>query len=193
MTRPDRPGFSAQERIRGSGVRTLSRISIRFSASAGLSGGEPLGDCSARNVVETMKGISCGSTPSFARSSGEIGGKSGKWLRLLVGCTYDARECASLCGTWVPADIQILQLGGGQREVRSKLLSIRRRLSNVFMSTPITCARGVAGYRAPVFNHIPSSCNHIRAHHWTSNDAPCAEFYVRNPTKANALPRTAVE
>ena len=56
---------------------TLSRISIRFTASAGVSGGEPLGDCSARNVVETMKGISCASTPSFARSSGAIGGKSG--------------------------------------------------------------------------------------------------------------------
>jgi hypothetical protein len=59
------------------GRRTLSRISTRFSASAGLSGGEPLGDCSARNVVETMKGMSWDSTPSFTRSSGAMGGKSG--------------------------------------------------------------------------------------------------------------------
>ena len=56
----------------------MSRISTRFFASAGLRGGEPLGDCSARRVVDTMKGISWDSTPSFTRSSGEIGGKSGE-------------------------------------------------------------------------------------------------------------------
>ena len=68
--------FSARVKLYFGG-RTLSRISIRFSASTGVSGGDPLGDCSARKVVETMKGISCASTPSFARSSGAIGGKSG--------------------------------------------------------------------------------------------------------------------
>ena len=57
---------------------TLSRISARFSASTGVSEGEPLGDCSARKVVEIMKGMSCAPTPSFARSSGAIGGRSGE-------------------------------------------------------------------------------------------------------------------
>lgn len=58
-----------------------------FSASVGLSGSEPLDDCSARNVVETMKGISRDSTPSFTRSSAAIGGRSGEGLSLSVGHT----------------------------------------------------------------------------------------------------------
>ena len=56
----------------------MSRISIRFSASLGLSGGGPFGDCSAHNVAETMKGINRDSTPSFTRSSGAMGGKPRK-------------------------------------------------------------------------------------------------------------------
>ena len=46
----------------------MSRISTRFSASVGLSVGEPFDDCSARSVVETMKGMSWGLTPSLTRS-----------------------------------------------------------------------------------------------------------------------------
>ena len=61
----------------------MSSISTRLSASTGLSGGKPLGDCSARNVVETMKGMSCDSTPSFVRSSA-IGGNSGEGPSLSV-------------------------------------------------------------------------------------------------------------
>ena len=53
---------------------TLSRISTRLSASTGPSGGGPFSDRSTCDVVETMKGISCASTPSFARSSGVMGG-----------------------------------------------------------------------------------------------------------------------
>ena len=64
---------------------TLSRSSIKFTASVRVSGGEPLGDSSARNTVEMMKCISCASTPSFARSSGAIGGNSGEGLSLSVG------------------------------------------------------------------------------------------------------------
>ena len=84
---------------------TLSRISISFSAPALLSGGEPLGDCSARNIVEMMKGISCASTPSFARSSGAIGGKSGEGLSSSVGYAPDDRVWDSLWGTYRTRDI----------------------------------------------------------------------------------------
>ena len=59
---------------------TLSRISIRLSASAGLSGGEPFDDCSTRNIVEIMKGMSRDSTPSLARSLGTTGGRSGEMI-----------------------------------------------------------------------------------------------------------------
>ena len=61
----------------------MSSVSTSFSASAKPSGGKPLGSCSARRVVDMMKGISCDSTPSFVRSSGAIGGKSDEGL--LVG------------------------------------------------------------------------------------------------------------
>jgi len=71
-TQPGCQGFSMQGVIHG-GERTLSRISTRFPASAKLSGGEPFDGCSARDIVETVKGMSCGSIPSFARSSGTIG------------------------------------------------------------------------------------------------------------------------
>ena len=84
---------------------TSSRISISFSASALLSGGQPLGDCSARNVVEMMKGISCASTPSFARSSGAIGGKSGEGLSSSVGYARDDGVWDSLWGTYGARDI----------------------------------------------------------------------------------------
>jgi len=57
---------------------TLSRISTRSSASDGVSGGEASGNSLTRNVVETTKGISRGSTPSFTRSSAAVGGKSGE-------------------------------------------------------------------------------------------------------------------
>ena len=56
--------------------RTSSRILIRFSAST-RPGGRPLGDYSARDVVERMKGVSCA---LFARTSGATGGKSGVGL-----------------------------------------------------------------------------------------------------------------
>ena len=65
-------------------MRTLSRISTKNSTSAGLSGGEPSGDCSSCRTVDMMKGIICDSTPSSARSSGVIGGKSKSGERLLV-------------------------------------------------------------------------------------------------------------
>lgn len=73
-TRPDRGGSTPGLNFRRG--FTLSRISTRFFASAGLSGGVPPDDCSTSNVVETMKGMGCESTPSFAKSSGVIGGKS---------------------------------------------------------------------------------------------------------------------
>ena len=66
-------------------MRTLSRVSTRFSTSTGLSGGTTVGDCSACSSVEIMKGISCDSTPSFARSEGVMGGGSGEGCFLLVG------------------------------------------------------------------------------------------------------------
>ena len=51
---------------------------MRFSASTGLSGGEPLGECSTHDAAETMEGMNCASIPSFARSSGKMGRKSGE-------------------------------------------------------------------------------------------------------------------
>ena len=75
----------------------MSRISTGSSASAGVSGGEPFGDCSARNVVETTKGISRGSTPNFARSSAAIGGKSCEGLSSSVGHGRVGGD-SSLCG-----------------------------------------------------------------------------------------------
>ena len=82
---------------------TLSRISIRFSTSPGPSGGEgvPWEDRSARNAAEMMKGMSCDSTPSFARSSEAIGGKSGEWLPL---------------SSWIPADMRICGSTGGHED-----------------------------------------------------------------------------
>ena len=77
---------------------TLSRVSISFSASALLSGGEPLGDCSARNIAETIEGISCGSTPSFARSSEAIGGNSDEGRSASVGYAHDDGVWDSLWG-----------------------------------------------------------------------------------------------
>ena len=69
---------------------TLSRISIRFSASTGLRGGEPLGDCSARNAAETTKGINCASTPNFVSSSKKVGVKSGGGLSSSVDYISDS-------------------------------------------------------------------------------------------------------
>jgi len=91
MTRPNCLAFSAQGGIHG-GTFTLSRISTRSTASVVLSGGKLLDDCSARNVAVTMKGISCDSTPSFARSSGVIGGKSDEGLLSSVGYAQNARD-----------------------------------------------------------------------------------------------------
>jgi len=55
-----------------------------FPASAGLSGGGPFSSCSACNIVEMVKGMSRGSIPSFARSSGTIGTTSGEGTSSLV-------------------------------------------------------------------------------------------------------------
>ena len=94
------PGFAVEEdktlsscdltpvKIRAVG-HTLSRISTRFTASTGVSGGGPFGDCSARSIVEMVKGISCVLTPSLVRSSGVIGGKSDEDLSPSV---HHARE-----------------------------------------------------------------------------------------------------
>ena len=87
----------------------MSRISTRFFASAGLSGGEPPGDCSASNVVETTKGISCDSTPSFARSSGAMGGSSGEGTYSSVNHACDGGDWYTLWGTWILTDIVILE------------------------------------------------------------------------------------
>ena len=67
---------------------TLSRISTRLSTSARLNGGKLFGACSARDTMETTKGINCDSTPSLTRSSGAMGGKSGEGLASLVGCAH---------------------------------------------------------------------------------------------------------
>ena len=81
---------------------TLSRISTRLSASTEVSGGEPLGDCSARNVVETMNGMSWASTPSLARSSGGMEEKSGEGFSSSAGQTRDRGDEDSL---WITADM----------------------------------------------------------------------------------------
>jgi len=94
------------------GSHTLSRISTRVPASAGLRGGEPLGDCSARRVVDTMKGISCDATPSFVRSSGVIGGKSHR-ARSSVVASGTLRDWGSLWGTWLPVDMSNPSQGTG--------------------------------------------------------------------------------
>ena len=89
----------------------MSRISTRFSASAGLREGEPFDDCSTRNVVETMKGISCDSTPSFTRSSVAIGGKScGR--PFVSGHASNGLKGDSLCGLSIPPDISTLGSAG---------------------------------------------------------------------------------
>ena len=93
--------------------RTLSSVSTRFSASAGLSGGEAFGDCSAHSVVETMKGISCDATPSFTRSSSAIGGWSNEWISLSVGRPDASLEYDLLCKLWFPSDISIGGSEGG--------------------------------------------------------------------------------
>lgn len=70
---------------------TLSRISTRFFVSVRLSGGKPLDDCSARNVVDTMKAINCDSSLSLVRSSRAIGGKSDEDPSSSVGYAQGAR------------------------------------------------------------------------------------------------------
>ena len=86
-----------------------------FSVSSGL---RSFGDCSARNVIETMKGISRDSTPSFSRSSAAIGGKSGERFLLSVGHAREGRDYDLLCGPWVPSDMLILEpaRGNGSRK-----------------------------------------------------------------------------
>ena len=54
--------------------------------------------------METTKGISCDATPSFARSSGVIGGKSGE-KSSSADCAQDAGKWGSPWGTWTPADM----------------------------------------------------------------------------------------
>ena len=82
MTRPVRQGVQC---MGGSqeGEHTLSRISIRFSASVRLM---PSGDCSTCNVADTTDGISCASTPSFARSSEAMGRDSDEPLLVSGQC-----------------------------------------------------------------------------------------------------------
>lgn len=58
----------AQGKFADTSERTMSRMSIRYSAPVGESGVGSLEDRSARHAVETMKGISRDSTPSSIRS-----------------------------------------------------------------------------------------------------------------------------
>jgi hypothetical protein len=62
-----------------------------FSASAGLSGGKSSGDCSSCDIAKTMKGISCGSTPRFVRSSGDTGGRPGRGVSSSVNYAHERR------------------------------------------------------------------------------------------------------
>ena len=82
MTRPVRRGVrcmgGSQE-----GEHTLSRISIRFSASVRLM---PSDDCSTCNAADTTDGITCASTPSFARSSEAMGRDSDEPLLVSGQC-----------------------------------------------------------------------------------------------------------
>ena len=88
MAQPDLSKFSV-----GGGIhlvsRTMSGISVKPSASTGQSGGEPLGDCSIHSVAEMIRVMSCASTPSLARSSRAMEGKSGEGLSPSVGCARD--------------------------------------------------------------------------------------------------------
>ena len=113
-TRPARRGVQRKEESQEGG-HTLSRISIRFSASVRLI---PSGDCSTRNVIATTKGICCASTPSSARSSGAMGRDSGESL-LVSGPYRDDGDWSSLRGAWILADMQIFEpvrgYGGGRQ------------------------------------------------------------------------------
>ena len=102
----------------------MSRISTRFSASAGLIGGEPFGDCSARNAVETTKGISRDSTPNLTRSSAAIGGKSGERLSSSVGRGRAGGDYDTPCVA-VPSDIIILEPAEGDGSGRQTTLHWR--------------------------------------------------------------------
>ena len=85
MARPGGRVFSARRGFYAMGY-TLARFSIRFSASVWLRGVEPLDYCSPCDIVETMKGISCASTPSFARSSEVMERDPGESLLVSESC-----------------------------------------------------------------------------------------------------------
>ena len=67
---------------------------MRFSASIGLSRGQPSGDRSVHSVVETMKGISWELIPSPTRSSAVMRGCSSEWISLSVGYSEDSWKVA---------------------------------------------------------------------------------------------------
>ena len=65
-------------------------VSTRFSASVGLSCGQPSGDRSVHTVVETMKGMSRDSIPSSTRPSAVMGGCSSELISSSVGYSEDS-------------------------------------------------------------------------------------------------------
>jgi len=120
----------------------LSRVSTIFSASVGLSGGKPLDDCdcSAQSVVETMKGMSRDSTPSFTRSSAAIGGSGSPHQWTMIPTTVSSAT--------YPVSFEFHQtcrpLSRRERrgaEVGSR--SVGGFPGNILISTPRTCTRGV--------------------------------------------------
>ena len=116
MIRPDRRGFSVRRGIHAVG-NTLSRISIRFTASVRLRGGGPLDACSTRDVAEVMKGMCCDSTLSSTKSSEVMGSESGGGFPV-SGPSARRWDLDSLWGTWILAEVLIFGPVGGYGGVR---------------------------------------------------------------------------
>ena len=128
------------------GGHTLSRISIRFSASVILI---PSADCSTRNVIATTKGICCASTSSFARSSEAMERDSGESL-LVSGPYRDDGDWSSLRGAWILADMQIFEpvrgYGGGRQTAPHVRLPQRYSLYHVLDMSQGRGIRPLSGF-----------------------------------------------